>query len=238
MDDKQLNVDPSEIQKFEALAHRWWDPNGEFRPLHDINEVRVSFIADRVNLCGARALEVGCGGGILTESLANLGATTTGIDPARGPLTVAKLHAIEVGLADRIRYLESTAEDFVQTESGSFDVVAALEILEHVPDYSHTVHALADLTRPGGSVFLSTINRKPIAYFVAVVGGEYVLNVLPRGTHDYRKFIKPSELARAARDAGLVVKQVSGYRYNPFTRNTVLVRDSSVNYLLHAYKPD
>ncbi|MCY3885775.1 MAG: bifunctional 2-polyprenyl-6-hydroxyphenol methylase/3-demethylubiquinol 3-O-methyltransferase UbiG [Gammaproteobacteria bacterium] len=230
-----MNVDPVEIKKFDSLAQRWWDRNGEFRPLHDINEIRVRFISKHTKIPGSTVLDVGCGGGILTESLANLGAIPTGIDPAQGPLTVAKLHAVEMGLQDRIRYLQTTAEELAKDEK-QFDVVTAMEIVEHVPDFAETVRALASLTKPGGNVFLSTINRKPIAYVVAILGAEYVLNVLPRGTHEYRKFIKPSELAQAARNAHLSVQRVQGYRYNPIMRSTSLVPDASVNYFLHAQK--
>ena len=184
-----------------------------------------------------RALEVGCGGGILTESLFGLGADTTGIDPALGPLTVAKLHAQETGIAERIRYLCTTGEEFAREEPASFDVVAALEMLEHVPDFRITIQALADLTRSGGDLFLSTINRHPLAYALMVVAGEYVLNVLPRGTHDYTKFIKPSEICSALRKAGMVVEDLTGYRYNPFTRTTTYTKSVDVNYLVHARKP-
>ena len=231
-----MNVDPAEIQKFESLAQRWWDKNGEFRPLHDINDIRVRFIADRATIRGASVLDVGCGGGILTESLASYGAIPTGIDPALGPLTVAKLHAVEMGLQDRLKYFQSTAEEYSK-EQEQFDVVTAMEILEHVPDFSETMRALASLTRSGGDIFLSTINRKPIAYLVAILGAEYVLNVLPRGTHEYRKFIKPSELSQAARQAGLIVRQVKGYSYNPFSRSASFASDPNVNYLFHAQKP-
>ncbi len=233
-----VNLDPAEVKKFESLAQRWWDPDSEFRPLHDINNVRLRFIAEHALIDAADILDVGCGGGILTESLANLGGHTTGIDPAQGSLTVAKLHAIEMGLEKRIRYLQTTAEEFVKFEPGSYDIVTCLEILEHVPDFSQTVHALAGLIRPGGHLFLSTISRNPLAYLVAILGGEYLLNVLPRGTHDYRKFIKPSELSSAVRNAGLVVRRVAGYRYNPLTRSATLASDANVNYLLHAIKPE
>ena len=232
-----MNVDPHEVQKFESLAHRWWDPDGEFRPLHDINSTRLKYIDDRTAVAGLRVLEVGCGGGILTQSLAELGAVTTGIDVASGPLKVAQLHAIETQMGEKIRYIETTAESFAEVEPESFDVVAALEMLEHVPDYRSTVWALAKLTRPGGTVFLSTINRNAKAYVMAVLGAEYVLNLLPRGTHDYDKFIKPSELASAARDAGLLIKDISGYSYNPLTRGCKLVTNPSVNYLVYAQKP-
>ena len=233
-----MNVDSEEIQKFNSLAHRWWDRDGEFRPLHDINGVRVNFLLRRAEVRGKDFLEVGCGGGILTETIALHGARTTGIDPATGPLSVAKLHAVESGLQDSIRYENTTAEEFVKTERERFDVVAALEILEHVPDFFETINALGELTRPGGSIFLSTINREWMAYFVAILGGEYVLNVLPKGTHDYKKFIKPHELAQAVREANLVFKEVSGYRYNPFSRTAKLTRSVNVHYIVHALKPN
>ena len=232
-----MNVDPSEIQKFESIAHRWWDPDGEFRPLHDINSTRLKYIDDRTRVEGLDVLEVGCGGGILTQSLAELGAVTTGIDAASGPLKVAQLRAIETHMDEKIRYIESTAESFAEVEPESFQVVAALEMLEHVPDFRSTIRALAKLARPGGTLFLSTINRNPKAYLMAILGAEYVLNLLPRGTHDYEKFIKPNELAGAVRDAGLLVRDVTGYSYNPLTRGCKLVKNPSVNYLLWAQKP-
>ena len=237
MSDVHANVDPAELEKFESLAHRWWDKDGEFKPLHDINEVRLKFITDRSKVSERDVIEVGCGGGILSESLAHLGARITGIDPARGPLTVAKIHAIEKGLTDYPEYEIATAETYVDEHAESFHVVAALEMLEHVPDYRITVAALADLAKPGADLYFSTINRHPKAYALMIVAGEYVLNVLPRGTHDYAKFIRPSELAQASRDAGLTVKSIQGYRYNPFTRHCTLCDDLDVNYLMHAEKP-
>lgn len=237
MADAHANVDPAELEKFESLAHRWWDKDGEFKPLHDINEVRLRFITDRSEVSDRDVIEVGCGGGILAESLANLGARIVGIDPARGPLTVAKIHAIEEGLTEYPEYEIATAETYVDDHAESFHVVAALEMLEHVPDYRITVAALANLAQPGADVYFSTINRHPKAYALMIVAGEYVLNVLPRGTHDYTKFIRPSELAQASRDAGLSVKTIQGYRYNPFTRHCTLCDDLDVNYLLHAEKP-
>ncbi|MCY4093875.1 MAG: bifunctional 2-polyprenyl-6-hydroxyphenol methylase/3-demethylubiquinol 3-O-methyltransferase UbiG [Gammaproteobacteria bacterium] len=230
------NVDPAELDKFESLAHRWWDKDGEFKPLHDINDVRLKFITDRSEVRDHDVIEVGCGGGILTESLAYLGARIVGIDPARGPLTVAKIHAIEEGLTEYPKYEIATAETYLGDHVESFHVVAALEMLEHVPDYRITVRALADLAKPGADLYFSTINRHPKAYALMIVAGEYVLNVLPRGTHDYAKFIRPSELAQASRDAGLTVKTIQGYRYNPFTRHCTLCDDLDVNYLLHAEK--
>ena len=232
----EANVDSAEIEKFEALAHRWWDTDGEFRPLHDINDVRLKYITDRTEVSRRDVIEVGCGGGILTESLARIGARVVGIDPAKGPLTVAKIHAKEENLGDYPEYLITTAETHVETHAQSYDVVAALEMLEHVPDYGLTVQALADLTKPDGDLFFSTINRHPKAYALMIVAGEYLLNVLPRGTHDYAKFIRPFELAQAARDAGLTVESIKGYRYNPFTRHCSLCDDLDVNYLMHAHK--
>lgn len=237
MADAHANVDPAELEKFESLAHRWWDKDGEFKPLHDINEVRLKFITDRSEVSERDVIEVGCGGGILAESLANMGARIVGIDPARGPLTVAKIHAIEEGLSEYPEYEIATAETYVDEHAESFHVVAALEMLEHVPDYRITVAALAELAKPGADLYFSTINRHPKAYALMIVAGEYVLNVLPRGTHDYEKFIRPSELAQASRDAGLTVKTIQGYRYNPFTRHCTLCDDLDVNYLMHAEKP-
>ena len=231
------NVDPAEIAKFEALAHRWWDPNGDFKALHDINPLRVGYLQERCALSGARIVDVGCGGGILTESLAALGADVTGIDVAQGPLAVARLHAIESGIESEIRYLRASPEEYVEEEPEAFSVVTCLEMLEHVPDMAATVRSLAGLAAPGGDVVVSTINRHPKAYALAVVGAEYILGLLPRGTHDYAKFIRPAELARAVRDAGLDLVSIDGMRYNPFTRRCTLTRDVDVNYLLHARRP-
>ena len=230
----ETNVDPLELEKFESLAHRWWDKDGEFKPLHDINAVRLKYILDRTEISDRDVIEVGCGGGILSESLASEGARVIGIDPARGPLTVAQIHAQESGLGEYPQYHVATAESYVETHRNQFHVVAALEMLEHVPDFRITVQALAELTQPGGDLFFSTINRHPKAFLLMVVAGEYVLSVLPKGTHDYAKFIKPSELAQAARSAGLTVASIQGYRYNPFTRYCNLCDDLDVNYLLHA----
>lgn len=232
----ETNVDPIEVEKFEALAHRWWDKDGEFKPLHDINDVRLKYITDRADVVNRDVIEVGCGGGILTESLASLGSKVVGIDPAKGPLTVAKIHAIEQGLSNHPVYLNETAETHLEEHSEFYDVVAALEMLEHVPDYRQTVRSLAELTKQGGNLFFSTINRHPKAYVLLILGAEYLLNILPRGTHDYSKFIRPFELAQAARDAGLTVESIKGYRYNPFTRHCSLCDDLDANYLMHARK--
>ncbi len=231
------NVDPAEIAKFEALAHRWWDPHGDFKALHDINPLRVEYLGERCELSGATVIDVGCGGGILTESLAALGADVTGIDVAQGPLAVARLHAIESGLESEIRYLATSPEVFAEEERGTFSVVTCLEMLEHVPDMASTVRALASLAAPGADIVVSTINRNPKAYALAVLGAEYILGLLPRRTHDYAKFIRPAELATAVREAGLELVAIDGMRYNPFTRRCTLTRDVDVNYLLHARKP-
>ena len=232
------STDFSEIAKFDTAAPQWWDQNGEFRTLHDINLLRVRFIADRCRIRGQHVLDVGCGGGILTESLAFLGGRVTGIDPAKGPLAIAKLHAVESGIDRRIQYVHTTAEELLPEQQEAFGIVAALEILEHVPDYSDVIQSLADLCKPGGNIFISTINRTWQAYLMAIVGAEYVLRLLPRGTHDYRKLIKPSEISTAMRKAGLIVKEITGYAYNPFNRYASVCTSVSVNYLMHAYKPE
>lgn len=233
-----INVDDHELAKFEALAHRWWDANGEFKPLHDLNGPRVDYIRKRADLAGHSVLDVGCGGGLLTEALARLGADVTGIDPAQAPLAVAKLHAEETGVADKIAYHATTPESYLATEPGTFDVVTCLETLEHVPDVAATVQALAALCAPGGNVFLATINRTVAAFGLAIVGAEYLLKLLPKGTHRYDNLIRPAELAHACRDAGLAVVDIAGVRYNPFTRRCTFGHDVSVNYMLHATKPD
>lgn len=230
-----MNVDHQEIAKFEALASRWWDPEGDFKPLHDINPIRVDYIRERADLDAGPLLDVGCGGGILAESLARGGARVTGIDMAESPLSVARLHALDTGT--EVEYLATTAEALAAQRPAAFATVTCLEMLEHVPDFPSTVRACAELTRPGGELFFSTINRNPKAYLLAVLGAEYLLGLLPRGTHDYEKFIRPHELATAARQAGLVVREIRGLRYNPFTRRCTLSADVDVNYLLHAHKP-
>ena len=231
----ELNVDPEEIDKFNALANRWWDPNGDFKPLHDINDARVAYIAERSPVAGSSIVDVGCGGGILTEALAKQGAYVTGIDMAGKSLSVAQLHAMESGV--EVTYTATTAEQHAMAHPESYRTVTCLEMLEHVTDYGQTVQACADLTEPGGHVFFSTINRNPKAYALLVLGAEYVLRLLPRGTHEYEKFIKPSELARAIRTAGLEVQDISGMVYNPFTRKAKINRDTDANYIGHATKP-
>lgn len=223
-----VNADPAELEKFSNLAHRWWDPAGEFKPLHDINPLRLDWIAQHVPLEGARVLDVGCGGGILAEAMARRGAKVTGIDLAEKALRVAQLHLLESKLD--IRYEMSSVEDV----AGEFDVVTCMELLEHVPDPAAMVAACARLVRPGGQVLFSTINRNPKSYLFAVVGAEYVLGLLPKGTHDYQRFIKPSELSRWSRAAGLRVDELIGMTYNPLTRIYRLGADCDVNYLLRA----
>jgi len=226
------NADPAELAKFSDLAHRWWDPNSEFKPLHDINPLRLDWIDRTCKLAGKRVVDVGCGGGILSESMASRGALVTGIDLSEKALGVARLHLLESG--HKVDYRHVAAEDFASQAAAGFDVVTCLEMLEHVPDPASTVRACATLVKPGGHVFFSTISRNPRAYLLAVIGAEYLLKLLPRGTHDYGKFIKPSELSRMARVAGLEVAEVIGMSYNPVTRHYALGADTSVNYLLGA----
>jgi 2-polyprenyl-6-hydroxyphenyl methylase/3-demethylubiquinone-9 3-methyltransferase len=230
-----MNVDAEEIEKFDALASRWWDPEGDFKALHDINPVRLQYVQDKSEVLAAPVLDVGCGGGILSESLAHAGAVVTGIDMADGPLAVARLHALETSA--KVEYLAITAETLAAERGAVFGTVTCMEMLEHVPDYVSTVQACADLAVPGAKLIFSTINRNPKAYAMAVLGAEYVLRLLPRGTHDYAKFIRPAELAAAIRQAGLQVREIIGMRYNPFTRQSTLSSDVDVNYLLYADKP-
>jgi len=230
------NADPAELAKFSDLAHRWWDPNSEFKPLHDINPLRLDWIDQVCKLSGKRVLDVGCGGGILSESMAGRGATVTGIDLSEKALGVARLHLLETG--GKVDYQHIAAEQLAAEAPASYDVVTCLEMLEHVPDPASTIRACAALVRPGGYTFFSTINRNPKAYLFAVVGAEYILNLLPRGTHDYGKFIRPSELARMVREAGLAVDEIIGMSYNPLSRRYSLGQDTSVNYLLRARRHD
>jgi 2-polyprenyl-6-hydroxyphenyl methylase/3-demethylubiquinone-9 3-methyltransferase len=224
------NADPTELQRFAEVASRWWDPQGAMAPLHAINPLRLEWIARRAHLAGARVLDVGCGGGVLAEAMAARGAQVTGIDLSPKLLRVAELHALESGIA--VEYHESAAEAWSETHAGGYDVVTCMEMLEHVPDPSSVVRAVARLVRPGGQAFFSTINRNPKAFLFAVVGVEYVLGMLPRGTHEYAKFIRPAELARWARDAGLAVGDMAGLGYNPLTRHFAMSADTSVNYFL------
>ena len=229
------NVDPNEIRKFEELASRWWDKNSEFKPLHDINPLRANWIDNIAPVAEKKVLDVGCGGGILSESLAQRGAEVTGIDMGDAPLGVAKLHQLESGLS--INYQKSTAEDFAKNHENTFDIVTCLEMLEHVPDPSSVINACAKMVKPGGTVFFSTINRNPKAFLFAIVGAEYLLRMLPRGTHEYAKFIRPSELANWSRDAGLQVNQLTGLLYNPLTKNYKLSpSDVDVNYMISTQK--
>ena len=229
-----INVDPGEIAKFSELAHRWWDPGSEFKPLHDINPLRLNYIDGLVGLRGKTALDVGCGGGILTESMARRGAQVTGIDLADKPLKVAQLHLLESG--NQVDYRIVSAEELARELPQHFVVVTCMELLEHVPDPASTVRACAALMKPGGHVFFSTINRNLKSYLLAVIGAEYVLRLLPRGTHSYAKFIKPSELGALARQAGLDVSQVIGMTYNPVTKVYALGPDTDVNYIVYCVK--
>ncbi|HFD39950.1 MAG TPA: bifunctional 2-polyprenyl-6-hydroxyphenol methylase/3-demethylubiquinol 3-O-methyltransferase UbiG [Anaerolineae bacterium] len=230
------NIDPAEVGKFEELASRWWDSASEFKPLHDINPLRLDFIDQRAHLKGKRVVDVGCGGGILSESMAARGAEVVGIDAGKAPLTVARLHALESGI--ELDYRQLTAEQLAEEEPESFDVVTCMEMLEHVPDPASVLRACARLVKPGGDVFLSTINRTPKAYAFAIIGAEYLLRMLPKGTHDYQKFIRPSELEAWAREAGLRFEQMTGMTYNPLSRSYRLEDDLDVNYLVHCRRED
>ncbi len=235
--ESDVNMDPGEVAKFDQSASRWWDPNSEFKPLHDINPLRLDFIDERAELAGKRVVDVGCGGGILAESMAAHGAEVVGVDMAGAALSVAKLHIQESGV--NVDYRQMTAEQLAAAEPESFDVVTCMELLEHVPDPASLVAACARLAKPGGQIFFSTLNRNPKSYLFAVVGAEYVLNMLPKGTHDFAKFIRPAELARWIRTAGLTLKELAGMSYNPITRHYNLGNDVSVNYLVCTVKePD
>ena len=229
------NFDPAEISKFDAAASRWWDPEGEFRPLHELNPARLDYIDGRASLAGRRALDVGCGGGLLAEGMARRGARVTGIDLSPGALEVARLHALEGGVA--VEYRQVAVEDLATAERGAFDLVTCLEMLEHVPDPSRVLQDLAQLVRPGGDVVCSTINRNAKSFALAIVGAEYLLRLLPTGTHQYARLIRPSELARWGRDAGLEVADLAGLDYEPMTRKARVSADTSVNYLIHFRRP-
>ncbi|MCU0936755.1 MAG: bifunctional 2-polyprenyl-6-hydroxyphenol methylase/3-demethylubiquinol 3-O-methyltransferase UbiG [Gammaproteobacteria bacterium] len=230
------NADPAELARFEAIAHGWWDPDGGMRALHDLNPVRLAWVDERLGLFGKRVADVGCGGGILAESMAARGARVVGIDLAAGPLEVARLHALESGVAVDYRLL--SAEALAAAEPGAFDAVTCMELLEHVPDPAATLAACARLVRPGGHVFLSTVNRTAAAYLLGVVAAEYVLGLLPRGTHDYARFIRPGELTRWLRGAGLDPVALAGVRYNPLTHHASLGGGLDLNYLAHATRPE
>jgi 2-polyprenyl-6-hydroxyphenyl methylase / 3-demethylubiquinone-9 3-methyltransferase len=231
-----MNADPLELQKFSDLAHRWWDPTSEFRPLHEINPLRLEWINAQVALAGKKVLDIGCGGGILAESMARKGADVTGIDLSEKALKVADLHSLESGVA--MRYEMIAAEDLAAREPGTYDVVTCMEMLEHVPDPAAIVKACATLVKPGGRVFFSTINRNPKAYLFAVLGAEYLLRLLPKGTHDYAKFITPAELAQHVRNAGMELNKLKGMTYNPITKIYSLNQDTDVNYLIACTRPN
>jgi 2-polyprenyl-6-hydroxyphenyl methylase/3-demethylubiquinone-9 3-methyltransferase len=230
-----MNADPLELQKFGELAHRWWDPTSEFRPLHEINPLRLEWINARAPLAGKNVVDVGCGGGILAESMAKKGAHVTGIDLSEKPLKVADLHSLESGV--QVRYELIAAEALAAREPGQYDVVTCMEMLEHVPDPAAIVRACAELVKPGGHVFFSTLNRNPKSYLYAVIGAEYILKLLPKGTHDYAKFLTPAELARFIREAGLELDSLKGMAYNPLTKVYSLNQDTSVNYLVACSRP-
>ena len=230
------NADPAELDKFGELAHRWWDPNSEFKPLHEINPLRLDWINQHAPLRGKRVLDVGCGGGLLSEAMACLGAQVTGIDLSEKPLGVARLHLLESG--QKVDYRKISAEALADEIPESFDVVTCLEMLEHVPQPASIVAACSRLVKPGGQVFFSTLNRNPKSYLFAVIGAEYILNMLPKGTHDYAKFIKPSELARWSKEAGLEPAELIGMSYNPITQTYSLGNDTSVNYLMRTRRGD
>jgi len=230
------NVDAAEVAKFNALASRWWDPDGDFRPLHEINPLRLDWIRQHAELSGSVIVDVGCGGGILTEAMSLAGAKVTGIDMADGPLTVARLHQTESGA--EVSYEQMTAEALAASRPGEFDVVTCLEMLEHVPDPAQVIRSCAELVKPGGNVFFSTINRNPKSFAFAIVGAEYVLKLLPAGTHEYQKFIRPSELEEWARGAALELRASIGMHYNPLTKDYSLGPNLDVNYLMHFQRPD
>ena len=231
------NIDSEEIQKFDEIANAWWDEEGDFKPLHQINPLRVNFIKERINLRGKKVLDVGCGGGILSESLASLGAEVTAIDASEKTINIAKAHARKV--RSSVTYLHTTTEDILSNKSNQkFDVITCLEMLEHVPDPSQTINEFSSLLSAKGNLFISTINRNPRSYLFAVIGAEYILNLLPRGTHDYSKFIKPSEISRWIRSSNLVLKETIGLSYNPISDTYWLGKDVGVNYMMYIKKED
>ena len=229
-----MNADQTEIEKFSALAHRWWDPTSEFKPLHAINPLRLDWIQKHAEISGKKVLDVGCGGGILTESMAKAGAQAKGIDLSEKALKVADLHSLETGIAVQYEYI--SAENLAAKEAGQYDVVTCMEMLEHVPDPLSIIKACTQLVKPGGKVFFSTLNRNPKSYLLAIIGAEYILQMLPKGTHDYKKFIKPSELGEFLREASLEMNEIIGLSYNPITQVYSLGRDTDVNYLVACTK--
>lgn len=234
MTEQTLNFDPQEIAKFEELASRWWDPDSEFKPLHEINPLRLEYIDRRASLKGKTVVDVGCGGGILAESMALKGADVLGIDMGKAPLSVASLHKLETGA--ELEYLQITAEELAEKEPGKYDVVTCMEMLEHVPDPASVIAACSKLVKPDGHVFFSTINRNPKSYLFAIVGAEYIMQMLPKGTHEYNKFIKPSELEEWARAADLHLRELTGMSYNLLSKKYSLGHDVDVNYLMHTQK--
>ena len=234
MTEHTLNFDPQEIAKFEELASRWWDPDSEFKPLHEINPLRLEYIDRRSTLNGKKVVDVGCGGGILAESMAHKGANVLGIDMGKAPLSVAQLHKLETGA--ELEYQQITAEELAEKETGQYDVVTCMEMLEHVPDPASVIAACSKLVKPDGHVFFSTINRNPKSYLFAIVGAEYILQMLPKGTHDYSKFIKPSELENWSSSADLHLRELTGMSYNLLSKKYSLGHDVDVNYLMHTQK--
>ncbi|MCX2981164.1 bifunctional 2-polyprenyl-6-hydroxyphenol methylase/3-demethylubiquinol 3-O-methyltransferase UbiG [Halieaceae bacterium IMCC14734] len=236
MTSPELNVDPQEIAKFEELASRWWDKQSEFKPLHEINPLRANYIDERSPVAGKRLIDIGCGGGILAEAMALRGADVTGVDMGEAPLSVARIHQLESGV--EVNYQQATAEQMAAKEPASYDIVCCLEMLEHVPDPAAVIAACGELCKPGGNLYFSTLNRNPKSYLFAIVGAEHILNLLPKGTHDYGKFIRPSELGAWVRAAGLQLESMTGLLYNPITKHYRLdPRDVSVNYMVSAVKP-
>ncbi len=238
-DEHNENIDPEEIAKFEAIAHNWWDPESEFKPLHHINPLRLNFINNIISLSGKKVLDVGCGGGLLSEAMSSKGATVTGIDMGNTPIQVAKLHSAESGII--VDYIKTNAETLAENaanDADQFDIVTCMEVLEHVPDPAITITACMKLLKPGGHLFLSTINRNPKSYLFAIVGAEYILKLLPSGTHDYQKFIRPSELANWVRQTGASIREIAGLSYNPITQKYSITDNVDINYMVHVTREE